>query len=197
MPNPNYHLRQTDTVADWVKGMPVPSLAELRETMPIPFPTYDIASMASNANNITLTTSASIQEPPMSTVPQAAGIPYDEQNPFLNFQRRIDSMRKMRDNWNTYGAKAPNRKARFWSHRVLQVLSRFNFAPQSVSASSDEGVAIFFKYENRRASIECFNTGEILGIISEDSGVPEVWYISPSQIGHSVGTIQTFLTNTK
>jgi hypothetical protein len=119
---------------------------------------------------------------------------YDANNPFPRLLSRVASMKRLGDNWNSYGSAAPNRLARFWARRALHELVRLNYAPSTVSASSDEGVAIFFYSNEKRASIECLNTGEILGVMSKGQEPPEVWPILPDHLTHATSRIKTFMT---
>jgi hypothetical protein len=117
-----------------------------------------------------------------------------QDSPFPALFSRIDSLSRLQDDWNSYGSARPNKTALFWSRRVLQELVHLNFSPLTINASSDEGVAIFFSFEGKRASIECLNDGDILAVLSEGTGAPRVWTIPQTQIKRSVSTIQTFLT---
>jgi hypothetical protein len=139
------------------------------------------------------TSTASKAEAPMAD--PAAIKPYEESR-FPQLFRRIKNLAKISDNWNSYGAAAPNRTARFWARRILHELVQSNLEPIAVTASSDEGVALFFQRGTKQASIECLNTGEILAVVSEQTGAPQVWPISQdaNQIKREIGTLHKFLT---
>ncbi|GEM_PF-3875807 len=186
----NYHgmLIGTFSIAP-----PPPSYVRAsRELPPLPEQSSD-APITGNSRNLTPTTTAK-QEGLMAKVPEDLDNPYDARSPFLKLFGRVNSLRNLQDDWNSYGAAAPNKRARFWARRVLDELVGLNFAPLTVTASSDEGVAIFFRSEGKRASIECLNSGEILGVLSQGSEAPEVLLISQSHLKRAVSTIQTFLT---
>ncbi len=163
-----------------------------RELSPLPEQSSD-APITGNSRNVTQTTTAK-QKGLMAKVPEDLDNPYDARSPFLKLFGRVNSLRNLQDDWNSYGSAAPNTKARFWARRVLHELAHLNFAPLTVTASSDEGVAIFFRSRDKRASIECLNNGEILGVLSQGSEAPEVLSIVPDHLKHAVRTIQVFLT---
>jgi hypothetical protein len=183
----NYNIRPPET---FVSGPPLPPSSRDPREHVANVSEQSNASVTRNVKAATNTTTTTITaaEAIMNEPP-----PYRE-SPFPGLFRRIRSLGDLEDDWNSYGAAAPNTKARFWAHRVLEEMVRANIAPVSVSASSDEGVAIFFVRPGKRASIECLNSGEILGVLSEGLEAPDVMSISQNKIKQAVSTIQTFLT---
>lgn len=117
-----------------------------------------------------------------------------QESPFTRLFAGIGNLSQLKDNWNSYGAAAPNKTALFWARRVLEVLLRTNFAPEAVTASSDEGVAIYFRSDTRRASIECLNSGEIWAVFAEDTDAPKVWPVPQTHLNREIGTIKTLFT---
>jgi hypothetical protein len=118
----------------------------------------------------------------------------EEESPFLRFFLRLRSLKKLPNDWNSYGSAPPNRVAIFRARRVLQELLRANFPPTAIKPSPDEGVGIVFVSASGQSTIECLNTGNILMILSQH-GEPKVRYINQSSehIQHAIEEIQTFL----
>lgn len=182
----NYNIPRNDTFA---RGFPLSSRGRSRrELLPIT-PEQTSVSVTVTFTETSKTETSTTKQPGVKM-----DSPQYTDSPFLKLFARIESIGNLQDDWNSYGAAAPNTKARFWARRVLDELVGLNFAPLTVSASSDEGVAIFFRSENKRASIECLNSGEILGVLSEGLKAPEVVAISQDRLKQAVGTIRTFLT---
>src|SRR5262249_51747182 len=116
--------------------------------------------------------------------------PYDENNPFPKLFNRITSLSKLEDNWNSYGAAAPNRTALFWARGVLRMLYEANFVLRAVKASPDEGVGIIFLANDKQASIECLNTGDVF-LIHSLSGELQVRPLeSREHVEQAIGELQ-------
>lgn len=178
----NYHIPRNDTFAS---GLP---LSWIRETQKLPplIPEQSSVTVVVKVRNESPTDASQQGRIMVDT-------PFNE-SPFLKFLLRIENLKNLGYDWNSYGANAPNQKARFWAKEVLHELLQLNFTPSTVTASSDEGVAIFFRSKGKRASIECMNSGEILGVLSKGLDAPEVWAISQDRLKHAVKKIQTFFS---
>ena len=77
-----------------------------------------------------------------------------------------------RDNWDGYGAPAPNRVAIRAAQRVLDALKQAGLKPGGVVPSAEGGVGIFFSRDHCYADFECFNDGDVLVGMSDRSGHP-------------------------
>jgi hypothetical protein len=146
-----------------------------------------------NQKNVTPTTTAR-SEGVMIRVPEDLAVPYDSNNPFITFLKRLRSFRTLKHDWNSYGAAPPNRESRFWARRVLRELDTLNFPPTALSASPDAGVTIFFRSENKQALIECSNNGDIIAVMLEGMSAPKPFPISQDRLKYGINTIKTFLT---
>ena len=103
----------------------------------------------------------------------------------------LGGLRNLEENWNTYGASAPNETAIENAARALEHLSNLDVRPDRIAASTEGGVAISF-FENRKyADMEFFNSGEIAAIVS-DSIDREVWEVPESEVGASLERIVEF-----
>jgi hypothetical protein len=177
----NYKIPRNDSFAS---GLPLFWVRDPREPLPV----------APEQSSVTITVKVD-RESPTSAGKQEGIImdapPYVE-SPFTKLFGRIESLGDLEDNWNSYGAKAPNKTALFWAHRVLQQLLRSNFAPRAVKPSPDSGVGIIFISETKQTTIECLNDGNIFVIASDSVGQPRVRPIlqTPEHIKRAIEEIQ-------
>lgn len=91
---------------------------------------------------------------------------------------RLHDLASLPDNWNSYGAVAPNPSALAQAQNVLQQLSDLDFEPSRIDPSAENGVCLSFRAGNRYADIECFNSGDVLAVTSDGSGQPQIWEIN-------------------
>jgi hypothetical protein len=80
---------------------------------------------------------------------------------------------------------------------VLHQLQTEDLEPTRVVASAEGGVAICFVSGDKYSDIECLNTEEILGVISNRRDRPIVWQIEPSASGfaRAAARIRDFLAS--
>jgi len=96
------------------------------------------------------------------------------QSSFPRFFREVRALRRLEDDWDSYGAPAPNAAAVAHAEEVLGVLCELDLEPTSVGPCADGGVAITFARGVRTALFECFNTGEMVSGTSSGPGTTEV-----------------------
>jgi hypothetical protein len=84
----------------------------------------------------------------------------------------------------------PNDVAYRNAHFALYLAELFEIDPSSVTASGDGGVALCFKIDGMYADIECFNSGEIWGIISDRINPASTWPIENSTVGIGAALIR-------
>ena len=107
---------------------------------------------------------------------------------FIKYVFTLEKLRELPENWDSYGAEPPNFTALYWSKTVLELLLRMNLPPSRVTPSVENGVGISFIRGQKYADIECFNTGEILAVISDRRGKPYVW-----EVGDNIEAIKLAL----
>lgn len=97
------------------------------------------------------------------------------------------------------GGERPGEAAKNWAWLVLQQLGDDDLIPAKVVASAEGGVAVCFVDGDKYADIECLNSGEILGVISNRRDRPVVWEIeqSTSDIAKATVRISEFLKGGK
>jgi hypothetical protein len=111
------------------------------------------------------------------------------------YARAADKLQKLSvlpENWNSYGAHAPNQVAITSAKQFLGELNSRNLEPSRIVASAANGVSLCFFRPQKYAEIECYNTGESVAIIKDtSSNWRDIWEIESIQ--SSVGRIQDFL----
>jgi hypothetical protein len=95
------------------------------------------------------------------------------------------------------GSDAPSTDSIAFADRVLQYLLRIEFVPSRVVASAEGGVAICFLRCDMYSDIECLNSGEILGVISNRKDRPTVWELERDAggIARAVTRIREFFNS--
>jgi uncharacterized protein (DUF2249 family) len=118
--------------------------------------------------------------------------PHNER--FAIYFERLDSLAD--------GSSESERPSSLSVHRartVLQKLESENIEPIKITLAAEGGVAICFANREIYSDIECLDSGEILGVISNRRDHPTVWEIEPSEAGiaSAVARIRAFLTSAK
>lgn len=118
----------------------------------------------------------------------------DEPKEWLrSFIKQLTQLSTLDDDWDSYGAEAPNQWAIYCAREILKNLSYEDFKPSSIDASVEGGVCISFQTISRYGDIECFNTGEVFAVISKNGEDTEVWEITEFQIAPAIKRIQSYL----
>lgn len=96
---------------------------------------------------------------------------------------KIDGMRSLTSNWDTYGAEPPTEASLAKAKTVMETLYQMNFRPSRIAASAEGGVAISFFDQKRYSDIEILNTEDVLAATSMGDGNPRVWEVSAEDRG--------------
>jgi hypothetical protein len=100
------------------------------------------------------------------------------------------------DNWNGYGSPSPNATALALAERVLAAVDDAGFRAVRVMPSADGGVGIIFRSGTFYADIECYNSNEIVGTLSNRKGSITTFDIDPKGeigIARAAARIRAFL----
>ena len=106
----------------------------------------------------------------------------------------LTQMRWLPERWESSGALPPNETAIHLATDVLVALSEFDFPPDDIDPSTDEGVCISFRRGKLYADIECFNTGEILAALATDGEEPLILEVLRSEIEAITARITGFIS---
>jgi hypothetical protein len=90
-------------------------------------------------------------------------------------QATLDKLRDYPENWDDKGAEAPNPTARFHARNALAEIHALGFQEPRIMASVENGVAITFREGRRSATLEFYNTGEAIAVVSDGESEPRVW----------------------
>lgn len=94
--------------------------------------------------------------------------------PLATLQSQLAGLADLGDDWNGYGAAAPNKNALSLADRMLTVLNELDLLPSRIVASADGGVSLVFLIPGGYVDIECFNEGDILAGFQLPRQPPEV-----------------------
>jgi len=118
----------------------------------------------------------------------------DEQKEWLKAcTKQITKLLSLEDDWNSYGAEAPNQWTVDCARELLKSLASEDLEPSNINASAEGGICLSFKTKTHYSDIECFNTGEVFVVTSENGENTKVWEIQESEFGTTVNHIQSFL----
>ena len=117
----------------------------------------------------------------------------------LDYKARVDAVKSLRRiarlpaNWDSYGADPPNDTAVHAAEDVLQLLAQIDFGPTRVDPSAEGGVCLSSQAGNRYGDIECFNTGEVLAVISKGGDDTAVWSVDTGEVNAAANRIRAFV----
>lgn len=95
--------------------------------------------------------------------------------PWSTLSDRLSALANLDDNWNSYGAPAPNQVARASARAILDSAREKALRPTAIVPSVEGGVVISFETGQRHADIESLNDGCVLAMTSEPPRDPHVW----------------------
>lgn len=99
---------------------------------------------------------------------------FEERQLLVTLQSQLAELADLRDDWNGYGAEAPNESALSAAGGVLNILNELDLLPSRIVASADGGVSLVFLIPGGYVDIECFNEGDILAGFQLPRQPPEV-----------------------
>lgn len=98
-----------------------------------------------------------------------------ESSALVRLQSQLAELADLEDDWNGYGAKAPNQRALTAAAEALDILNDLDIRlPSRIVASADGGVSLVFLVPGGYVDIECFNEGDILAGFQFPGRPPEV-----------------------
>ena len=108
----------------------------------------------------------------------------------IELDHRLRQLASLRTNWDTYDAEPPSQRAITTAEQIAKAFIGFGLIPDAVTPSAEGGVAICFVRNQKYADVECFNSGDILGVRYSSSEDPRAWAILPNAAATDA-TIQT------
>ena len=80
----------------------------------------------------------------------------------------------MPENWDTYAAPAPNSRSIEVASEVLLSMEDLGIEPTGLRASAEGGIGIYFMTGERYSHLESLNSGELVVLMYDGTGIPEV-----------------------
>ncbi len=113
----------------------------------------------------------------------------------VDCERQTEELLELEEDWNSYGAAPPNRRAVSLARNVVRLLAREGLPPPCINPSAEEGICMSFRAGSLYADIECFNSGEVLAATSDGEGERRVWEVGSRERGivEAARLIRTFL----
>ena len=108
---------------------------------------------------------------------------------------KLHRLKSTTNGWESSGAEPPNATAIETALEVIMLSCEVDFQPDHIDPSTDEGVCISIRQENKYADIECFNDGGIFAVVSGDDGDTDVWELQRDAIGIALQKIQCFMSS--
>lgn len=113
---------------------------------------------------------------------------------FAEYQSKLAEVRRYEDGWDSYDAPAPNERAITQAKQILEQLRQANLTPDAVEASAEGGIGICFMDGDKYAHFECFNDGEITGVVYQGQNEPVVWEAQSADITDSIERIRDYFS---
>lgn len=108
----------------------------------------------------------------------------------IELDHRLRQLGSLRVNWDTYGADPPTQHVISTAKTIAKQFIEFGLIPDAITPSAEGGVAICFIRNQKYADIECFNSGEVVGVRYMSREAPRAWDI-PSGTHASNATVKT------
>jgi DNA-binding NarL/FixJ family response regulator len=94
---------------------------------------------------------------------------------------QLDQMKGLNVNWELEGAEPPNATARAHARLVLTVADIMSISVEYVMAAASGGVVVCFSRGEIYTDIECYNSGEMWGIVAYRGESPRTWCLTPDR----------------
>ncbi len=94
----------------------------------------------------------------------------------------LERLRHLPPDWDECGAAPPNELAIRLAHRAIRALRVAGVPVPNISPSVEEGVCLWYRREGRYADLECFNTGEVVGVVLDEAGAHQTFEVAQSDV---------------
>jgi len=108
---------------------------------------------------------------------------------------KINYLEELNSNWDSYGAVPPNSTA---IENAKDVVWRLGIKPSVIAPHPDEGITLtFVQKPTKSVSVECENTGEIIGITHKETNESDIWELNIKDMDKDVKKIREYLLTEK
>ncbi|MBN1515612.1 hypothetical protein JXA32_03480 [Candidatus Sumerlaeota bacterium] len=102
---------------------------------------------------------------------------------------RINELKELERDWDSYGAPAPTFKAISLSQTILDELNNIEFLPNGVLPSVEGGIAFIFSNHEKYANVEIDNDGDAICGMSDRINDARVFQFNPEDRADFVAAI--------
>ena len=96
--------------------------------------------------------------------------------------RKVSKLMALPDNWDGAGAQRPNAVACAFAIEAIRALDEAGLEATDIDPSVENGICLSFLRGDKYAHIECFNDGEVVGVISTLHGDAQIWEVDGSSV---------------
>lgn len=107
--------------------------------------------------------------------------------------RDLKSFKKLKQDWDSYGAMPPADSAVYAAHQFLHLGFEVGLLPSRVLPSAEGGVALRFVAGDKRALVEFLNAGTIDVMLYDKSGVLNSDLLEPLEIEGIANAVSSYL----
>jgi hypothetical protein len=100
------------------------------------------------------------------------------------WQKKLDDLSGLRDNWNRYSSPAPSEAAVQVARLFLQVLAEEGRQPTRVAPSAVGGVGVTLRRGDRMAYVEFYNNGTAHALLTDEDSEGETIAVEPKREGY-------------
>lgn len=112
----------------------------------------------------------------------------------IEIYKKLKELEKYQDNWDSYGAPAPNQIAFDMAKKILDLSIAKNFISMRIAPSVEGGIALGYKNEDRYADFECFNDGDIVVMFMDKDKIYSIFEVKDDlEIEQAIKQISIFI----
>lgn len=127
--------------------------------------------------------------------PEQAAVETPTKEWYLESKQKLESLKLLEDNWNSYGSEAPSLAAIYRSEQFLKILQEVSLPAPQISASAEGGVGFSYFISEKTATIEFLNSFEVVAVVSDRIKSPYAWEVKATPVAYleTLAEIQRFL----
>ena len=103
---------------------------------------------------------------------------WHREHAFSELRTDLAKAGKLEENWNSYGSPVPNRGSIQAAVGALLLMEALKIQPTGLRASAEGGIGIYFMTGKRYSHLESLNSGEVVVLMYNGTGIPQVIEIS-------------------
>jgi hypothetical protein len=115
-------------------------------------------------------------------------------NWLISLNQIIEDCGTLKEGWDGDHAEIPGWLAVKHAKEIVCRCWTISFKPTKILPSVEGGIAISFESTGKYADMECFNTGDILAVVSDRKNEPDVWKLDINSIENTLERIRGFLS---